>query len=167
MGKVWPARPVAVRRGLGVLALFLASVFAISVSAAPVALAEPVQEASGVCDPIDASACLLPWPNDYFTTADPSTTTGLRLNVSALATPRNEAGAPLDPIDWNRLDGFSPGSQIVTHVAEMDNPQAFANTTVRMAYERNLTGASAQVRKNARASLKRVSASGNGRFRVR
>ena len=128
MGKVWPARPVAVRRGLGVLALFLASVFAISVSAAPVALAEPVQEASGVCDPIDASACLLPWPNDYFTTADPSTTTGLRLNVSALATPRNEAGAPLDPSDWNRLDGFSPGSQIVTHVAGMDNPQAFANT---------------------------------------
>jgi Zn-dependent M28 family amino/carboxypeptidase len=45
--------------------------------------------------------------------------------------------------------------------------QAFANTTVRMAFEKNLTGASAQVRKNARARLKRASASGNGRFRLR
>jgi Zn-dependent M28 family amino/carboxypeptidase len=45
--------------------------------------------------------------------------------------------------------------------------QAFANTTVRMAFEKNLTGASAQVRKNARRRLRRVSASGNGRFRVR
>src|SRR4029077_16584050 len=35
---------------------------------------------------------------------------------------------PIDPTDWNRLDGFSPGSQIVTHVAGMDNPQAFTNT---------------------------------------
>src|SRR5207253_4820122 len=74
------------------------------------------------------SDCLLPWPNNYFTTADASTATGIRVNVSPLATPRNAAGMPLDPTDWNRLDGFSPGSQIVTHIAGMDNPQAFTNT---------------------------------------
>ena len=40
----------------------------------------------------------------------------------------NAAGTPIDPADWNRLDGFSPGSQIVTHVAGMDNPRAFTKT---------------------------------------
>jgi hypothetical protein len=80
------------------------------------------------CDPIDPSRCLLPWPNDFFTRSDRSTATGLRLNIDPLATPKNAAGVPIDPTDWNRLDGFSPGSPIVTHVPGMDNPQAFANT---------------------------------------
>jgi Peptidase family M28/PA domain len=51
--------------------------------------------------------------------------------------------------------------------------QAFANTTVRMAFAKNLTGTSAQVRKNARARirnvrarLKRAAASGNGKFQI-
>jgi hypothetical protein len=114
---------------LGLAALLAAAVWALSLSATPFATAaEPAGEAAGVCDPIDASACLLPWPNNFYTVADPSTATGLRLNVSPLATPRNTAEAPIDPTDWNRLDGFSPGSQIVTHVPGMDNPQAFAQT---------------------------------------
>jgi hypothetical protein len=110
------------------LGLLLAMASFVSPSAMPVALAEPVQETAAECDPIDTSACLLPWPNNYFTVADPSTATGLRLNISSLETPRNASGAPIEPGDWNRLDGFSPGSQIVTHVAGMDNPQAFAAT---------------------------------------
>jgi hypothetical protein len=80
------------------------------------------------CDPLDPALCLLPWPNDFFTVADPSTATGRRLSISPLATPRNAAGAAIDTTDWNRLDGFSPGSPIVTHVPGMDTPQAFANT---------------------------------------
>ena len=118
-----------VRVPIGLVALVvLVSAWTMSPSAAQTALADPVQEAAAGCDPIDTSDCLLPWPNDYFTVADPGTATGLRLNVSPLATPRNAAGAPIDPTDWNRLDGFSPGSQIVTHIAGMDNPQAFTNT---------------------------------------
>ncbi len=80
------------------------------------------------CDPIDPSLCLLPWPNDFFTRPDRSTPTGLRLAINPQATPRNAAGQPIDPTDWNRLDGFSPGSPIVTHVPGMDTPQAFAKT---------------------------------------
>lgn len=71
---------------------------------------------------------MLPWPDNFFTRPDRSTPTGVRLNISPDATPRNVAGVPIDPTDWNRLDGFSPGSPIVTHVPGMDNPQAFANT---------------------------------------
>ena len=51
----------------------------------------PVGEAAGICDPIDPQACLLPWPNDFFTAADPSTDTGRRLNLNLLAMPRNVA----------------------------------------------------------------------------
>ena len=60
------------------------------------------------CDPIDPSLCLLPWPNDFFTRPDPSTATGRRLSIDPQATPQNDAGTPVDPTDWNRLDGFSP-----------------------------------------------------------
>ncbi|MFL5822186.1 MAG: hypothetical protein ACJ764_01960 [Solirubrobacteraceae bacterium] len=81
--------------------------------------------ASG-CDPIDPALCLLPWPNNFFTRRDRSTATGLRLHINSLQTPRNSSGAPIDTSDWNRLDGFSPGSIIVTHVPGMDNPKAFA-----------------------------------------
>ncbi len=128
MAKVWPDRSAYARLGLELLGLCLVLVLVVSLSRAAVARAEPVQETAAECDPIDASACLLPWPNDYFTVADPTTATGIRLNVSPLATPRNAGGTPLDPSDWNRLDGFSPGSQIVTYVAGMDDPQAFTKT---------------------------------------
>jgi hypothetical protein len=80
------------------------------------------------CDPIDPSLCMLPFPDNFFTRADRHSPTGLRLDISPSATPLNVAGQPIDPTDWNRLDGFSPGSPIVTHVPGMDNPQAFANT---------------------------------------
>jgi hypothetical protein len=128
MKKVWRGQPALARRRFEILGVFFTVVLVMSASASGVALADPVQEVAAVCDPIDQSDCLLPWPNNYFSAADASTTTGIRLNVSPLATPRNAAGTPLDPTDWNRLDGFSPGSQIVTHVAGMDNPQAFKNT---------------------------------------
>src|SRR6266568_3229386 len=125
MTKVWRDWPAYARRRLEILGVFFAIVLVMSASATGVALADPVQDAAAVCDPIDQSDCLLPWPNNYFTTTDASTVTGIRLNVSPLATPRNASGTPIDPTDWNRLDGFSPGSQIVTHIAGMDNPQAF------------------------------------------
>jgi len=118
---------VSVRRW-GLLAVLAVLVLVASSMGVVASKADPVQDAAGVCDPIDPSACMLPWPNDFFTRRDPSAATGLRLNVSPLATPRNAAGLPIDTTDWNRLDGFSPGSPIVTHVPGLDNPKAFANT---------------------------------------
>lgn len=91
-------------------------------------LIAPIGEAAAICDPIDARACLLPWPNDFFTVADPSTDTGRRLNLNLLAMPRNVAGLPIDPTDINRNDGFSPGALIVTMVPGLDTPAALAHT---------------------------------------
>src|SRR3954464_5369450 len=71
------------------------------------------------CDPIDGAQCLLPYPNDWFTKYDPSSATGRRLDLNVLAMPRNVAGKPVEPQEWNRSDGFSAGAQILTVVPGM------------------------------------------------
>jgi hypothetical protein len=75
---------------------------------------------AGLCDPVDPAACLLPFPNDFFTVADKTTATGRRVSFSPLAMPRNTAGKPVDPTEWNRNDGFSPGSPVLTVVPGID-----------------------------------------------
>jgi hypothetical protein len=80
------------------------------------------------CDPFDPSLCMQPFPNDYFTVADPSTDTGRRLNFQADAMPQNKNGVPIDPTDFNRADGFSPGSAITVKIPEVETQAAFDNT---------------------------------------
>jgi hypothetical protein len=75
---------------------------------------------AGLCDPADTAACLLPFPNDFFTVADASTATGRRVALNVLAMPRNAAGKPIDPTELNRNDGFSPGSPVLTVVPGVD-----------------------------------------------
>jgi hypothetical protein len=72
------------------------------------------------CDPIDPAHCLLPFPNDFFTAPDRSTDTGRRVNLHVLSMPRSVAGKPIDPAEWNRNDGFSPGSMLLTRVPGLD-----------------------------------------------
>jgi hypothetical protein len=89
-----------------------------------VADARPAQEAPvdahGACDFLDPAKCLYPFPNDYFTVRDRSTDTGRRVQFSPDSMPRNAAGVPIDPTEWNRNDGFSPGSAILTVVPGLD-----------------------------------------------
>ncbi len=80
------------------------------------------------CDPFDPSLCMQPFPNDYFTVADDSTDTGRRLNFQADAMPQNKNGVPIDPTDFNRADGFSPGSAITVKIPEVETQAAFDNT---------------------------------------
>src|SRR3954470_8066519 len=93
------------------------------------------------CDALDPSVCMLPFPNDYFTKADPSTKTGRLLDFDLLGTPRNKAGKPIDPTDWNRSDGFSPGSLIVTKIpqiqtqAALDRSGAVPITDIKRTYD--------------------------------
>jgi hypothetical protein len=94
---------------------------------------DPVQEVLG-CDPIDPALCLLPFPNDAFTVADERTDTGRRIAFSPTAMPRNGTdvaldlggeGKPVDPTEWNRSDGFSPGQAILTLVPGLDLPRTW------------------------------------------
>jgi hypothetical protein len=79
------------------------------------------------CDPLDPSVCLFPFPNDFFTVADITTATDRRVALNPLAMPRSGAevteggeGKPVDPTEWNRNDGFSPGSTVLTYVPGID-----------------------------------------------
>jgi hypothetical protein len=76
--------------------------------------------APGECDPVDPTECLLPWPNDRFTTADDSRPTGRRLDLPAGGMPVNAQGVAVDPAEWNRNDGFSPASIGLTVVPGVD-----------------------------------------------
>ena len=78
--------------------------------------ADQALEAAGICNPLDHAACLLPFPNDAFTKADPTTATGRRIDIDPLAMPRNVANRPVDPTELNRNDGWSPGTPVLTVV---------------------------------------------------
>jgi hypothetical protein len=94
----------------------------------PVVREPPGFETPEGCDYLDQAVCLQPWPNDYFTVADASTPTGRRLALEASAMPKNIAGKPVEPADYNRNDGFSPGSPIHTKIPGLDNQAAFQRT---------------------------------------
>jgi hypothetical protein len=101
----------------GVLAVVAPSV------AHATALPDP---ASGGCDHLVTTPtghdCLLPWPNDAFTKAA-KTATGRQLNVTSAETPKNNSGVPIDPTYQDKLDGFSPGSEILIQVPNLDVTQ--------------------------------------------
>ncbi|SEG45813.1 hypothetical protein SAMN04489712_105325 [Thermomonospora echinospora] len=104
-------------RGLLVAAVVGAS--GLVVPAGPASPAAAQVTARG-CDPVDPADCLMPFPNDWFTVADRSTATGRRVAFRAAAMPRNRLGKAIDPAEWNRSDGFSPGSPVLTRVPGVD-----------------------------------------------
>lgn len=73
----------------------------------------------GTCDEIDTTRCLLPFPSNKFTTPTTGTDTKLsvRLPQGQLA---NAAGVPLDVTEWNRNDGFSPGTPMLVSAPGVD-----------------------------------------------
>jgi hypothetical protein len=105
--------------GAALLALFAGSGWVQGVADARPAQEAPV-DAHGACDFLDPAKCLYPFPNDYFTVRDRSTDTNRRVQFSPDSMPRNAAGVPIDPTEWNRNDGFSPGSAILTVVPGLD-----------------------------------------------
>ena len=98
----------------------IAAALASSALLASLASAAPASAASSPCDTTDPGACMLPYPNDYFTRASAVTDTKRRVNLSSAIVPKNKSGKPIDVTEWNRLDGFSPGSMLVTYVPGID-----------------------------------------------
>src|SRR3954453_7103351 len=111
-------------RLLATAALVLAA--ALPTAAASAATAPPSGKG---CDRLDDAACLLPFPNDAFTRKDRHTATGLRLALGPKQTPRNADGVAIDPTDLNRMDGFSPGSVVLTKVPGLATPGGLRRTT--------------------------------------
>jgi hypothetical protein len=78
------------------------------------------------CDFLDPSVCLYPFPNDFFTVADPTTDTGRRVSFPTVVMPKNSSQVSMDPTPYGGNDGFSPGSTILTRVPGVDLAQTGA-----------------------------------------
>src|SRR6476659_3717794 len=93
----------------------------------PAAVAKPKDRDPGdqqspyaKCDNFDPAVCLQPFPNNLFTKPSPKTDTGIKVDFALTSMPRNVANKPIQPRQWNRNDGFSPGSPITTFVPGLD-----------------------------------------------
>jgi hypothetical protein len=89
-----------------------------------------------ICDELVPSHCMYPFPNNHFTVTDSASATGLRVRFAAevmpvarpLSLPADQraptgvesAGGPVDPTEWNRNNGFSPGAMILAHLPGLD-----------------------------------------------
>ncbi len=73
----------------------------------------------GACDELDPARCLLPFPSDRFTSDDPATPTGVRVELPELQL-TNTTGVPLDVEPWRSLDGFSPGTPMLAMLGDVD-----------------------------------------------
>ena len=113
-----------------VLALFVSGV----TIAGSVATARPARaraagsDPAADCQPFSGRPCLLPFPNNLFTRPDPTSQTGLRVNLPTGAMPINSSGQSVSVAPYDRADGFSPGSAAIVHVTGLDNAAAFART---------------------------------------
>ena len=75
--------------------------------------------ASG-CDALDTRSCVLPFPSDALSADDSSSQTSRRVAFPEQGLPTNSSGVPIDPTAWNRHDGFSPNSPLLTWFDDLD-----------------------------------------------
>lgn len=95
----------------------VAAVTLLTTLASPARAAAPAPRG---CDPLDTALCLLPFPNDWYTVADHSTGSGRRVAFTTAEMPRNRIGLPVDPAEFDRNDGFSPGTPILAQIPGLD-----------------------------------------------
>ncbi|HEV2980051.1 MAG TPA: hypothetical protein VGX51_01360 [Solirubrobacteraceae bacterium] len=118
------------------LRVCFALALALSFASAPASSAHAVKHprkrhASGPgadCQPYSSVPCLLPFPDDRLTREDLSTATGRRVDLPLAAMPLNRSGERIAVGEYDRADGFSPGSALIVHVPGLDNVQALART---------------------------------------
>jgi hypothetical protein len=75
-----------------------------------------------------SSECMLPFPDDYYTKADPTSPTGRRIDFRELATPTNAGGQHIEVAPYNTGDGFSPGSVITLKIPGIETTSDVAAT---------------------------------------
>jgi hypothetical protein len=88
-------------------------------SVAPSELCVPALK-DNMCDFLDPSVCMYPFPNDWFTVPDSTAGTKRRVHFALDEMPRNVSQTPIAIDDYNLNDGFSPGSSILLYVPNVD-----------------------------------------------
>jgi hypothetical protein len=64
--------------------------------------------------------CMLPFPDDYYTRADPTSPTGRRIDFETEGMPANALGTHINAAPYNASDGFSQGAVILLKVPGID-----------------------------------------------
>ncbi len=80
-----------------------------------------------ITDP-GGAACMLPFPDDYYTVADPTSATGRRVAFHDEMLPANAEGTHIESAPYNASDGFSPGSVILVQVPGLGSKFALARS---------------------------------------
>lgn len=76
---------------------------------------EPVLDVSRPeCENLNPGSCLLPWPSSRYLVEDATTATGYRISIPMDATPTSRRGPHVDPSIFDRFDGFSPLTTMMT-----------------------------------------------------
>jgi hypothetical protein len=74
----------------------------------------------GDCDPLDPTACALPWPSNLYLRADSARRTGHTLRFGPTSLPANLREAHVDPLPFERLDGYGVGTPIMAYLGDVD-----------------------------------------------
>ena len=106
-------------------------VLVVAVAVLPTTLALPAGAQAAKCNGVPSRACVLPFPNDYAQTKhDSSTPTGRRVALRRSAMPANAGGSKVNPREWNRNDGFSPGQPIMVHLPFLKTQAQFRHSGI-------------------------------------
>jgi hypothetical protein len=65
--------------------------------------------------------CLLPFPNDFYTVADPSSETGRRVDFKTAGLPANGVGQHIDAGVYSASNGFSQGAAILLKIPGIES----------------------------------------------
>jgi hypothetical protein len=100
-------------------------------AAAAALLVLPTAASAATCNGTPKRGCLLPFPsNAAHTKKDRSSATGRRVALTLKEMPANAQGKHIDPTEWNRNDGFSPGQGIVVHVPSLKTQADFKRSKI-------------------------------------
>ena len=90
---------------------------------------EDILEINGndFCDLTNQIHCMLPFPSGFFLDADESQITDYRLNITGEAIPDTNSAQSENMVILDRLDGFSPSTQIFTAFSSIPNISEMAD----------------------------------------
>ena len=83
-------------------------------------------EGSNFCDDTNHIHCMLPFPSGAFLDVDETQDTGYRLSIDGEAIPDTRSSVSDNMVILDRLDGFSPSTQIFTAFDEVPNIEGMA-----------------------------------------
>src|SRR6476660_1962828 len=91
----------------------------------------PSAASAATCNGTPKRGCLLPFPSNVaHTKKDKTSATGRRVAFTKAEMPANAQGVHIDPTEFNRNDGFSPGQAIVVHVPSLKTQSDFNKSKI-------------------------------------